>query len=299
MKNRILSMYSLPAYQQLKAYYERSTLFSVLGAERSENRHSAFLAWLLNPSSSHSLGETPIRKFLTLAACKATDEDKCYWQEPREHLISSDYRLDFVCIKTEQSIIALANNKKVNPDKLDIWILIRIRYSSDNKDVCWTIPIVVENKIFSKEGKANGSIPAQTERYCRAINNLKGDLCPDNYFQPILIYLTAPFAPAPTCNAFIHVTYQDLLDHVIQPLSLQLTAQRPHSEEKVFLEGYIRNLSFPAATDGKKSDDYSILAIAESESKLLETLFSSDAFMTIQTCHLTLKVQNMMAPLST
>ena len=44
---QILEMYNDSTYHELKAYYEKTTIFNVLGVERSETRHSAFLCWLL------------------------------------------------------------------------------------------------------------------------------------------------------------------------------------------------------------------------------------------------------------
>ena len=39
----ILEMLNSETFQALKSYYDETTLFNVIGAERSENRHSAFL----------------------------------------------------------------------------------------------------------------------------------------------------------------------------------------------------------------------------------------------------------------
>ena len=39
-------------------------IFEVLGIEKSENRHSAFLAWLMDPKANHGLGNYFVRKFL-------------------------------------------------------------------------------------------------------------------------------------------------------------------------------------------------------------------------------------------
>lgn len=46
----------------------RSTfnLFEALGAIRGEVRHSHFLAFLLDPSSTHGLGSEPLKRFLRL-----------------------------------------------------------------------------------------------------------------------------------------------------------------------------------------------------------------------------------------
>ena len=71
---QILDMYNDSTYQELKAYYEKTTIFNVLGVERSETRHSAFLCWLLNANASHGLGEEPMKKLLRLYATKMDDD---------------------------------------------------------------------------------------------------------------------------------------------------------------------------------------------------------------------------------
>ena len=54
-ESTILSVYNSSEYQQLKEYYGKSTLFSTLGIARSENKHSAFLAWLFDAAPDHTL----------------------------------------------------------------------------------------------------------------------------------------------------------------------------------------------------------------------------------------------------
>ena len=148
IERKILELYRLPAYQKLNAYYGQSTVFNVLGVERNENRHSAFLAWFLNPEASHSLDDIPLRKFLALAAARAQNEDQFYWNEVKEHLVTGNYKLVVENIQSEQSIIGLAggqsdllnnyveknstNNayKTDSQNRFDIWMLIRISYTN-------------------------------------------------------------------------------------------------------------------------------------------------------------------------
>ena len=68
MENRILCLLNSKAFQELKSFYEETTIFNVIGAERSETRHSAFLSWLFSPDSSHGLGTEPLKLFLRLVA---------------------------------------------------------------------------------------------------------------------------------------------------------------------------------------------------------------------------------------
>jgi hypothetical protein len=269
----------------------------VLGIERNENRHSAFLAWLLNPDSTHGLKESPLRKFLSLVATKATDSYKCASQEVREHLITSNYSLQVECVKTEQSIIGLANGdtkdfkefvetdskggfKKDAKNRFDIWILLHIKYAGENDvEHNWTIPIVVETKIYSKEGNAGDEAKAQTIRYQKAVNILY----PKKDSQPLFVYLARQEIKDkdyPSDPAFILLFYQDILDHVLQPCAILSATQAQSADARVLIDGYIRNLSCPSNRDGENIKDYSILAIAESENNELETIFESNAFKT-------------------
>lgn len=68
LEQRVLTLLSSLPFQQLKAFYNQTTLFNVIGAERNENRHSAFLRWLFSPDSSHGLGTEPLKLFLRLVA---------------------------------------------------------------------------------------------------------------------------------------------------------------------------------------------------------------------------------------
>lgn len=298
IERKILELYRLPAYQKLNAYYGQSTVFNVLGVERNENCHSAFLAWFLNPEASHSLNDIPLRKFLALAAARAQNENQSYWNEVKEHLVTGNYKLEVEDIKSEQSIIGLANDqrdllnnyveknstnnayKTDSQNRFDIWILARISYTNaKDEKTSWTIPVVVENKIYSSEGHANDKDKAQTVRYHRAICALKNVICPNEEWQPIFVFLTPEGAKAPTSKCFIPLTYQELLDNVIQPSSLLSKIQNNGSENQIIIDSYIRILSQPARGDDEgKAKDYSILAISQTESSDLKDIFSSEVF---------------------
>lgn len=299
IEKQVLDLYKTTAYQKLNAYYGQSTLFNVLGIERSENRHSAFLQWLLNPKSSHGLGDSPLKKFLALVATLASDEDKCYYYQVRQHLISGNYTLQVESSKTEQSIIELAkgatddfinvvevNNKgafkKDAYNRFDIWMLLTVTFTDDNdQEQQWYLPVIVENKIYSTEGNANDPVKAQTVRYHRAVNILKNQVCPTKYCQPLMVFLTPSGAKAPTHNAFVHLTYQALLDHVIQPCAIHSSLQGNSEDVKVLMDGYVRNLSCPSNNDGEVSKDYTILAIADTESENLNSVFESQIFQKV------------------
>ncbi len=280
IEEKILDLYKTSSFQKLNAYYGRSTVYSVLGIERSETRHSAFIAWLLQPDSFHGLKEEPLRRFLALIASKGY---KRLNDQIREHLVAGNYSLNAETIKTEQAIASLArdNDKELDEsykndakNRFDIWMLIKIKYfdANDNEQE-WCLPVVVENKIYSCEGNYNKE-NAQTVRYCNAIEKLFAN----QKTQPLLVFLNTSDGNEPTSKSFVRITYQDLLDHVILPCSFLATSQGSSIEAKVLIDGYVRNLSCPSNKDGEKTKDYSILAIAETESNDLNKIFESDAF---------------------
>ena len=60
-----------PKLAQLDAMLREFNLFDVLGIARREVRHSALLAWLLNPGATHGLGTAFLRSFLRNVARRA------------------------------------------------------------------------------------------------------------------------------------------------------------------------------------------------------------------------------------
>ena len=295
----ILDLYKTLAYQKLNAYYESQTIYSALGVQRSENRHSAFLAWLLNPSESHMLKELPLRRFLSLVAALANNRIQCYSEDVRTHLITGNYKLKILDIKLEQSIVGLVydNTSKLDnivekqssgsfktdaQNRFDVWFLLQIIFQDANdNETIWNIPVVLENKIYSKEGNATNKSKAQTVRYANAIEIICKSLQLSNY-SPLLVYLTPSGADSPIDSSFIHITYQKLLDHVISPASMAAHLQNSTTDTHVMLDGYIRNLSCPSKGDER---EYSILAIAQSENENLEEIYNSKAFQTALTAH--------------
>ena len=75
VNQKIVDMYNDKTYQELKDYYGKTTIFNVLGVERNEKRHSAFLRWLFNNRSSHGLRDEPMKKLLRLYALHMPKND--------------------------------------------------------------------------------------------------------------------------------------------------------------------------------------------------------------------------------
>ena len=253
-----LALLSSKPFQELSAFYKQTTLFNVIGAERSENRHSAFLRWLLSPDSSHGLGTEPLKLFLRLIATlkrgQQTFGDVLY-----RKVIAGNYELELLePIEVEKSVGKLETSAKAaNKDRIDLWTVVCLTYEEGGEEKKHAFPIVVENKIYSKEGKD------QTNKYYAAMINYidakKEETKLD--YSPIGLFLS-PDNQSAGCDQFADMTYQQLLDHVLTPISFMPMPAAEYS----FVETYIHNLGRPS---DNSNHDYTPLAISQEEKQLI------------------------------
>ena len=110
----ILKLLNSETFQGLKSYYDETTLFNVIGAERSENRHSAFLRWFLSTDSSHGLGDKPLRLFLRLLATPTWGRET-FKEELYDNVLAGNYELELLePVETEKYVGKIkANNRKL------------------------------------------------------------------------------------------------------------------------------------------------------------------------------------------
>lgn len=244
MRNRINQLLNSPEWNALRSYYAQSTLFNVLHIERKETIHSAFIAWLLNPLASHNLGTLPMEKLLCLYAAKAESgsvlANKLYNQ-----LLTSAYQLKVVagpvCEKTTGS---LKNDS--DKDRMDIWAELHFTFD-DQSEI--TVPLIIENKVYSVEGDN------QTKRYANAMDERGSSF--------IGLFLT-PLGEKAQEPRFQAISYQDLLDYVIQPMLSDLTGTA-----QMWVEEYIRTLSFTPCGNAA-------LAVSAKETELAQKLYKLD-----------------------
>lgn len=249
---RILEMYNSRPYQTLASFYNKQTVFNILKIERNENRHSAFLCWLFNPNGGHNLGDAPLKKFLGLYASLAPVTPLT------NAFITGNYDLDVIEFTTEKMT--------EKGRRMDVWMILRITVDNDE----YIVPVVIENKIYSGQSKK------QTEDYHEEINALVNSTG-DKYI-PVEVFLSPGEKEKATCPSFINITYQQLLDWVLEPVFLL----DPISETGLLLEAFIRNLSKPAALSkdddsnkNLKNEEDSILAVSKREADSLNELYEA------------------------
>ncbi len=257
-----------PEVQKLQSYYNQTTCMNVFDIEREENRHSAFLSWLFNDKSSHNLGVEPLRKLLTLYAI-CVSQEKLGPELQNKLIVGKNYQLVLSEITTEKTLGSFCSGleKRLSDKRIDIFIRFTVSWEDqDSNRTAKNITLCIENKIYSKEGNN------QTEDYHNALTNDKSETRDD---VKVEVFLT-PDKTEAKCEEFVPISYQELLDSVIQPL---VSMEMP-GNSRIFLMDYIRNLGRADNNlcGGEKNGNMnSILAISIEEKKNLEAVYNTHA----------------------
>ena len=113
--------------EMLSLWRDEVDVFSTLGLDGSEEFHSNFLAWLLDPKGSHGLGDHFLQGFLMASgasrAMRAVDRPSTLVRREKSLELDGEY------------------------GRLDIWML---NENSDGGFVC-----AIENKVWASEGRVS------------------------------------------------------------------------------------------------------------------------------------------------
>lgn len=251
LKSELNNLVSDPDFLLLQESFDKESLFQLLGFGHRETMHSAFISWLISPTSSLSLGLFPLKRFLYYI-CEEnvgnviTDIDF--------DLIESDaLGLERMEVFTEYSESAVdpETNSKLNA-RFDLYVV---------NDL---VRIIIENKVLSRENKD------QTETYTKILNNL------DNpYTYNLKVFLSPDATVKPKCPEFFQVDYQGLYDFVIVPC---LTHPEISMENKNILEQYVHNLRMVYKGGNKpmaKVNNELCIAIYDKYKDVLDEIFDA------------------------
>ena len=108
-----------PDLERLEDLLADFNLFDVLGIARAEERHSAFLAWLLDPRGSHGLRDYFLRTFLSKAAQEAsslgigdiTPFEVDSWKLSDIEVATERHRIDILILGRSDGFVCLIENK--------------------------------------------------------------------------------------------------------------------------------------------------------------------------------------------
>ena len=245
-----------PDVHKLMNIYYNQNLPEIFAVSRRELSHSSFLAWLFTMTANHMLGNIPIIQFLELYILKSRETSKKHISDSLyTAIITRNIQIMDSTANTEEAVTG--NDAKGRAD---------IVISCDaflSKEKLSRVKIVIENKVYSTEHSH------QTKTYYEHYERVKG---PGE--EVLYIYLTPPATTSEAeCPNFVHITYQDLLDHVLTPL---LQTPDINLRTQFILNEYINSLSVPSDVVDEKNNSQiqtSILAIGMEEKDLLQSFW--------------------------
>lgn len=287
IQKKLLEYNCDPKTQAIREYYNKKSFLEIMSKARSETTHSAFLAWLLKGEGFTSKEDAPLMRFLDVLVKNSNKIDSPVNEASIKTAILSR-TLEYTDVRTfpEQTIKDISEIP--SRDRLDIYLTASFIKSINDKK---HLRIVIENKIFSDEIKAdlggkrktgmddltkvknldstNINIEKyktlnQTQRYYTAVEEHPKDKKYRDEAITIFVFLT-PSNTRPTDEHFIPVSYQDLMDYVLEPLLGDINLD---NSTKIYLQEYVNALSVPSISEF--DNEMTVLAVSKKESKKLK-----------------------------
>jgi hypothetical protein len=257
IRDEIIKFKNDPDFQKLESFYYSKSFSEILEISRRENSHSGFIAWLLDNTESHNLGDFSIRKFLDIVLKFSSDELKKN-TDIYNSLLTEDYEIERVYVEREKAINDVG--------RLDVYIELILLIANKQRNV----KLIIENKVESKENKD------QTNNYFKYFNELlKGnEIVIYIYLTPLsTLELIELEEPECKCKKFIQINYQSIVDYLIEPALNQNISGRTKS----IITEYLKSLSQPSINDeidGHKQE--LIMALGNEERKLLSSFWNKN-----------------------
>ena len=303
-----------PDFIKLRDRYATKSFLEIMSTDRSETRHSSFLAWLLEGRDFPVKEQDhPIIHLLDILIRRESEQSsteqstqKLGLDDIKNMVLSRNIKgIQIHEVSTEKLIRDLSTIQSI--DRLDIYIHCTIEpKSGESKE----IEFIIENKVGSKENGAKTDREkkqdkevecdqyynqTQTQRYYYA--------CKDNAIKDrqsrkkIFIYLT-PISNDDLSDFdnlgedqkskdghFININYQDILDNIIEPL---LSAEDISTRIHTLLEEYVLSLSLPALMEYEKENENEqnikgsiIMATRKVDIENIENLIKKNSYLSL------------------
>lgn len=267
-------------HAELEEYLAAGNTFDVIGKARNEGVHSAFLKNLVAGSwYDEKIKENTAVHLLDIILARAENQGKRdeINEKLRQDILTRNISFGKAtgeCELTVENYLkkygkdCQALNDASNKNKrIDIYLRLELREKILGRDC---VEVFIENKVQSKEHGC------QTAAYYDECNN-GGHKRPFQIFvylsplplQRINRYEELEDCEKPSCEHYISICYQDVLDTIIQPLR---TSKRYTAQEMAQLDDYVSCLELPALPEGEDPATASlgIMATSRHERQLIE-----------------------------
>jgi hypothetical protein len=269
--------------QAIREYYSKKTFLEILSRSRSETTHSAFLSWLLKGDGFGRQEDAPLMRFLDVLVKNSNMIESPIGKNDEIKAAILSRTLEYTDVKTitEQTVKEISQIP--SKDRLDIYLTASLVKPINNKH---NLRIVIENKVFSDEIRVdNGKMDElakveidksireeylklnQTQRYYKAVMEYPQDSDYNNDTITVFVFLS-PDRNRPTDEHFIPISYQDLMDYVLEPISGN---QNLDNKAQLYLQEYINALSVPSISDD--NNEMTVLAVSNKEKGRLEVFW--------------------------
>ena len=236
--NKIMQIESSKPYIDYNNYH-KGNIFGITKSSRWELVHSNFIAWALNPISSHGLQFYPLYQFIKTLVLIQSKSDNFNARKLSSDLIYKFYDDSFI-------VGAVVKREESNVD-----IVVEIKTKEK------VLPIIIENKVNSDE---NGKHKNQTQVYYNWGEKQYADK--NVYFEPIYVFLYPEYnSTKQSAIEYIRMTYQNLVDFILEPSMEKCGDIISINNYKT----YLQCLSYQ--TDNDKGED--TMAISKEERKIL------------------------------
>ena len=300
-----------PDFIKLRDRYATKSFLEIMSTDRSETRHSSFLAWLLEGKDFPVKEQDhPIIHLLDILIRRESEQSST--EQSTQKLVPDDIKnmvlsrniksIQISEVSTEKLIRDLSSIQSI--DRLDIYIHCTIESKNGQSK---EIKFIIENKVGSKEnGAKTGSEKkqdkkvecdqyydkTQTQRYYYALlNDNENKNARNEESTKIFIYLT-PISNADLSDFdnlgedqkskdghFININYQDILDNIIEPL---LSSEDISTRIHTLLEEYVLSLSLPALIENENEQNIKgsiIMATRQEDIENIENIIKKNNYL--------------------
>lgn len=278
-----------PNFIELRERYSTRSFLEIMSVERSENRHSSFLAWLLGAQDfAVNAKDHPIVHLIDILIRRMREQNVNCPQLTRlkNVILTRDIKdITILEVSTEKTVGEATFKPEVYGkivDRLDIYIKVALSSLQGEELV---FEIIIENKVGSTEGlpKKNEekkwpedyANKHQTERYyaaCGSDNRIFVFLTPISTNELDNFNNIQEIDKKSRDQHFININYQDLLDEVIEPL---MANKNLSQRVRILLEEYVLSLSLPGqyADEDMKLKSAIIMAERKRDVDTIKKLF--------------------------
>lgn len=251
---QISEIYASATYTGLQDRYNRVSLLEIIKRERRETVHSSFLAWFFGQNFSSPNNPNPVLMFIRLLALNSIEQQGLILGNSQKEFLHEIITNNVIILHSDVSVEDFTSSSKGN-GRADIIILSKFKKKKEN-DVK-TLRIIIENKIDHKE------IDAQCQKYYEHFSKM------NDVNLTLYAFLSVDDNPNVSCDKFIGVSYQNLLDKVLEPM---LKFSQQHSINfHTYLQEYINAITTLRTPSNKKQ-----IAMSSDVKKLLTDFYQNN-----------------------